>query len=209
MKIRAFVALALFAGTASAGGIIASGYGIGPWVPKSQLTLTWSFYGAGSTEPRVNELSYAVASVDHDAMRWRLLWDDTPDVDRTHVYFSFKGSTPVDPRCLDEIEGNCPVASTRCDVWETDGSVRLCTAYRVFLYINNWDVSGVESVEERMYPVIRHELGHVLGFDDGSGGPMDSGSRIWTDCQFAQWDAFTYDPAVTGWTVLSVPECTE
>jgi hypothetical protein len=201
------VALALLTSTASAGGLVASGYGMGAWVPGSNLLLTWSWYGPGQTEPLVNELSYAVASVDADALQWRLLWDDTPDPDRVHIYFSFKGNDAVSAGCLDEVPGNCELAMTQCQVWTQDGPLKICTQYRILLRINNIAVKGPP--EERLEGIVRHELAHVLGFEHGDGGPMSDGLFEFTECQQAQWDAYQYDPAVTGWTVMSIPECSE
>lgn len=207
----------LVGNVAFAGGSIPQNYGlyqdgrVVDYVPAHHSLVRWYWYGGTASERAVGELAFASASIDLESTDWRLLYGGDAPEPASIVAFSFKND-PTDPRCLDDIAGNCTLARTECVTSFKDGSFRFCQVYRVSLYVNNMkpgaEADGIEW-EERLYGIIRHEWGHVLGLTHDGTGPMTNGALPFTACQLGKWSLFHIDPAITTWSFPVAPQCVQ
>lgn len=207
-RLLAFVLLLGLLGAtlrAQAGGVIPLGMGLYQdgrlidTVPASASLIRWYYYGSTLTERAKDEVAFATASVDIETMAFRILYGGDAPTPVSIVAFSFK-SNPTDDECLDDIAGNCTLAKTECAESVKDGNFRLCSVYRVSVYPNNIRVKAEEmgiAWEDRLYSIIRHEMGHVLGLTHDGSGPMSNGENQFTSCQLAKWEAFDITTATT------------
>lgn len=178
-------------------------------VPAHDEVIRWYSYGSTQTEWAKDELAFAIASVDLETRAFRLLYGADAPTPASIIAFSFKPN-PTDDECLDDVQGNCTVARTECVTSVKDGSFRFCSVYRVSVYPNNIKVkAAVLGIpwEARLYSILRHELGHVLGLTHDGQGPMTNGELPFTACQLAKWDAFFIDPSMPSWLFPAVAEC--
>jgi hypothetical protein len=199
---------------AFAGGIVPNGMGMYQdgrlidTVPASDSLIRWYSYGSSQTPEAADELAYAVASVDIETLAFRLLYGGDAPAPEVLVAFSFKPG-PVAPECLDDVAGNCTLGKTECMTSVRDGDFRLCSVYRVFIYPENLKVKAAElgiTWESRLYSLVRHELGHVLGLKHDGTGPMANGESPFTACQLAKWREFQLDGS-GAWLEPTLNEC--
>lgn len=212
------VLLGMLVGQAAfAGGTIPQHYGlfqdgrVVDYVPAHHSLVRWYWYGSTATERAVGELAFASASIDLESTDWRLLYGgDAPDP-ASIVAFSFKPDA-VSAGCTDDIPGNCMLARTDCTTSYKDGTFRFCEVYRVSIYVNNLKVGADRdgiAWEERLYGILRHEWGHVLGLTHDGTGPMANGALPFTACQLGKWSLFHIDPAITTWSYPVAPQCVQ
>ena len=204
-------ALALtLSGTAFAGGTIVEGFGqyrdgrMIDTVPRlAENTIRWTGYGQGLDADLTDWIAYGVASVDLESRKFKI-YQGSASTDEIQIFFSVRGDVPTQPACLDDSKSTkCVIATTECLASVREGSkYNLCTQYKVRLYINN-KVTPTEDPEQYWISVVRHEMGHVLGFSDSGEGPMTLGGNTpFTSCQRAMWNALVIDPSITAWTYL-------
>jgi hypothetical protein len=213
MKWLTLLVVWLFPAIAWAGGTIPQGLGmyadgrIVDTVPAG-TSIRWWAYGNFATPRTRDILAYALASVDYETLKFSVLYGADAPTAQVMVAWSFSDE-PVWPGCND---GNpatvCPGAQTLCLESTRGGSnSNLCSSYRVRIYVNNLIATSSVPWEDRLYGIIRHEQGHVMGLAHDSQGPMASGDLPFTACQRAKWAAFSVDPAVTTWSYPAVTEC--
>lgn len=190
--------------TLGAGGTKTESFGNSKYLPKSDGIITWSAYGSPLTEGSRDILQLATASLDAETPSFRLVHDLHPELSEHHVFFSFVGGDP-DPRCLDDISGGCVLAQNQCLVWEKVGAYRLCSQNRIRVFTANIAVKA--PLEDRLHNIIRHEWVHVLGYEDGVGGPTSNGANNFTSCQLAELREYSVDAVLDGWQIVSPTEC--
>lgn len=207
----------LFAQAAFAGGTIPQNFGlyqdgrVVDYVPAHHSKMYWYWYGSTATERAAAELNFAMASVDLETEHWRVLYGGDHPSPPAIVAFSFKPDATW-PECLDDIPGNCTLARTECAASVKDGAFRFCSVYRVIVYSNNIKVGADEdgiAWEERLYAILRHELGHVLGLTHDGTGPMTNGALPFTACQLGKWALFHIDPEIPTWSFPVAPQCVQ
>lgn len=217
-KLTAILSIAstLSASTAAlAGGVIPQGMGSYDdgrtinMVPSSSSMVRWRSYGSLNAEDR-DIIMEAVASVDYETQEFSLLWADPGEADagQTQLFFSGKNDA-LWPECQDEIPGNCPLANTTCLVKVRSGNYELCSEYRTSLYMANIEYRAAAKgipFAESFRAIVRHEIGHVLGFKHFDPGPMtNDGNAPFSDCQLAMWEVFNIDPNITTWSYPAKP----
>lgn len=190
--------------TLAAGGAKTASFGNGTYLPKSDDVITYSMYGGGLKHEYRDIVMLATATLDAETNGFRLLHDFHPDLIEHHVFFSFVAGEP-DPKCLDNVDGGCVLAHNQCLVWEQAGSYRICSQNRIRVYVANIAVGGL--VVDRLHSIIRHEWVHVLGYEDGVGGPTSNGANKFTECQVAELRDYSVDLVATEWTVVVPEEC--
>jgi hypothetical protein len=197
-----FLTLSAIAG---AGGTVPATYGNGIYLPKSDGLITWSAYGGALTPELYDVLVVATASLDAETLGFRLAQDSHPELSMQHVFFSFVGGDPY-PECLDDVPGGCTLGLHHCLLWDVEGPYRLCKQNRVRLFMANIAATK-DDVPAWLHDIVRHEWVHVLGYEDGVGGPANGGHNKFTPCQVAQLSAYVNEPTIQGWTTVILPEC--
>lgn len=197
-----------------AGGVVPQGMGlyqdgrVVDFLPSSDRIIRWYFYGAAATERALGELSFAMGSVDVETDAFRVLYRGDEDT-HTIVAFSFR-TDPVWPECLDDTPGGCTLARTEPVACVKDGTFKFCNVFRIVVLVNNIRVKAdLEGFpwEDRLYAILRHELGHTLGLAHDGTGPMANGALPFTACQLAKWDEFFIDPDMPTWSFPALDEC--
>lgn len=183
-------------------------------IPSTDDTYKWTAYGAGLTFETWDELSLAVASIDHELPTVRFMkTEGTAGSSQTFIWFAFSPATDLIPvGCTDGVPSTpCNLAETNCLTQFRSGNYNLCQEYKVNVYWNRvlWDAQN-DSMDpyQKLYKVLRHELTHVLGFKHGTGGPMSNGALPLTNCQRATVEYYQSLIDGTAW-VYGIPEsCT-
>lgn len=180
-------------------------------IPSTDDTYKWTAYGAGLTFQTWDELSLAVASIDHELPTVRFIkTEGAASESQTFIWFAFSPATdPLPPACTDGNSAtNCFLAETICLNQFRSGAYNLCKEYKVNVYWNRigWDaINDQMDPYQKLYKVLRHEVTHAMGFKHGTGGPMANGSDPLSNCQKATVEYYQSLAAGTEW-VYAVPE---
>lgn len=180
------------------------------YVPASDRLIRWTYYGSRLSDTAKDIAAYALASVDYETLDFRILYGGDAPSPEVIVFWSFN-DYPVTPGCTDTVAGNCVLASTECLASIKQGKYRLCSSYKVQVNVNNIQqtTDAGLSWETRLYKIVRHEQGHVMGLWHDGHGPMANGALPFTACQLAAWQDFYIDEYLTTWEYPVVPECVE
>lgn len=184
-------------------------------IPASHDRFYWYAYNGGVDDVTWDEISYAVASIDRESTRFRFIQDQTKvlDSDEVRVAISVKPVGEAVPAvCSNSTPGDgCVLGETMCLQSLVVGGYRLCQSYRVVVYWNRIVANvaahpGQDPVDE-IYGIVRHELTHVLGFDHGSGGPMDNGANPLTPCQLDILELYNSQPTLSNFIYSTPASC--
>jgi hypothetical protein len=211
------------ASTAFGGGTVPMGYGMANdgrtvnIVPANSSLVRWTYYGNFDAQMK-DEIMRAVASVDYETLDFRLLYGDTPPdpIPSNYVQVWFSGkSTAVFPECMDNTPGGCTFAETECLAKTKVSPFEFCSQYRVLVYVNNIlyraanpqdPTDPPENPYQKLYGIIRHEVGHVLGLKHKYPGPMTNNNDApFHACQQLMWSLFDLNPAVPTWIYPTLP----
>lgn len=212
-KLICAAALALLS-TAS-GGVIPEG--MGAWdngardpVPSSKK-LRWTTTGPFTAE-EFDWVAFGMASLDIESTDAGILFMNGRG-GATEVWVK-RMTDPVDPACLDDDEStSCLLGKTICESWGefAGSSYQLCNLFRVRIYVDNLYARAVRrgiAFDDALIWLIRHEMGHVLGFPHDE-GPMTAAMGVvvpLTPCQLAKLRVFTVDPLATEWVYAPEPQ---